>query len=197
MNLATLVRIQAGVAFGAKSSPTRIRTAVAGFRVLSANHYTMGDDARRLLLVCIQEILTRPHGVAVALRIPNPTTAVRFRLGSPFAAQLVGYDVALTRRRSSVRIRVAVAFARGARIRDRQGSNLRGQSPLDFKSSPVTTWVRSRWLPSSYRWSWTVPLANRHTDMSTLEYVRICVRVSSLRRGFGGTVFSTGFGDAQ
>ena len=28
-------------------------------------------------------------------------------------------------------------------MRDRQGSNLRGQSPLDFKSSPVTTWVRS------------------------------------------------------
>ena len=27
--------------------------------------------------------------------------------------------------------------------RDRQGSNLRGQSPLDFRSSPVTTWVRS------------------------------------------------------
>ena len=26
-----------------QSSPTRIRTAVAGFRVLSANHYTMGD----------------------------------------------------------------------------------------------------------------------------------------------------------
>ncbi len=25
------------------NSPTRIRTAVAGFRVLSANHYTMGD----------------------------------------------------------------------------------------------------------------------------------------------------------
>ena len=24
-------------------SPTRIRTAVAGFRVLSANHYTMGE----------------------------------------------------------------------------------------------------------------------------------------------------------
>ena len=30
-----------------KSSPTRIRTAVAGFRVLSANHYTMGDDSSR------------------------------------------------------------------------------------------------------------------------------------------------------
>ncbi len=28
---------------GEKCSPTRIRTAVAGFRVLSANHYTMGD----------------------------------------------------------------------------------------------------------------------------------------------------------
>ena len=27
----------------ATNSPTRIRTAVAGFRVLSANHYTMGD----------------------------------------------------------------------------------------------------------------------------------------------------------
>ena len=27
----------------------------------------------------------RPHGVAVALRIPNPTTAVRFRLRSHFA----------------------------------------------------------------------------------------------------------------
>ena len=27
-----------------ENSPTRIRTAVAGFRVLSANHYTMGDD---------------------------------------------------------------------------------------------------------------------------------------------------------
>ncbi len=26
-----------------QSSPTRIRTAVAGFRVLSANHYTMGE----------------------------------------------------------------------------------------------------------------------------------------------------------
>ena len=26
----------------------------------------------------------RPHGVAVALRIPNPTTAVRFRLRSLF-----------------------------------------------------------------------------------------------------------------
>ena len=29
-----------------KNSPTRIRTAVAGFRVLSANHYTMGDYQR-------------------------------------------------------------------------------------------------------------------------------------------------------
>ena len=29
------------------------------------------------------------------------------------------------------------------KVRDRQGSNLRGQGPLDFKSSPVTTWVRS------------------------------------------------------
>ena len=28
---------------GDQNSPTRIRTAVAGFRVLSANHYTMGD----------------------------------------------------------------------------------------------------------------------------------------------------------
>ena len=28
--------------------------------------------------------LSRPHGVAVALRIPNPTTAVRFRLRSLF-----------------------------------------------------------------------------------------------------------------
>ena len=27
--------------------------------------------------------------------------------------------------------------------RDRQGSNLRGQGPLDFRSSPLTTWVRS------------------------------------------------------
>ena len=31
-----------------KTSPTRIRTAVAGFRVLSANHYTMGEPLGRL-----------------------------------------------------------------------------------------------------------------------------------------------------
>ena len=30
-----------------ENSPTRIRTAVAGFRVLSANHYTMGDGVAR------------------------------------------------------------------------------------------------------------------------------------------------------
>ena len=36
-----------------------------------------------------------------------------------------------------------------AKIRDRQGSNLRGQGPLDFKSCPVTTWVRSPHLPAS------------------------------------------------
>ena len=43
------------------------------------------------------------------------------------------------------------------KMRDRQGSNLRGQGPLDFKSSPVTTWVRSHrvsglvveWLPAT------------------------------------------------
>ena len=31
-----------------KTSPTRIRTAVAGFRVLSANHYTIGELLGRL-----------------------------------------------------------------------------------------------------------------------------------------------------
>ena len=57
-------------------TPARIRTRVARFKVWSANHYTtgaLGTAAPR-----------RSHGVAVALRIPNPTTAVRFRLRSPF-----------------------------------------------------------------------------------------------------------------
>ena len=38
-------------------------------------------------------------------------------------------------------------FPELSKRRDRQGSNLRGQSPLDFRSSPVTTWVRSHAPP--------------------------------------------------
>ena len=35
--------------------------------------------------------LARPHGVAVALRIPNPTTAVRFRLRSSLCHSALSY----------------------------------------------------------------------------------------------------------
>ena len=38
----------------------------------------------------------------------------------------------------------ALCFAGGRKSRRRQDSNLRGQSPVDFESTPLTAWVRLR-----------------------------------------------------
>ena len=68
-----------------KSSPTRIRTAVAGFRVLSANHYTMGEMAAASLrrpamsLGRTPPLPQRPH-----LRFPRaPSKRATHLLGLP------------------------------------------------------------------------------------------------------------------
>ena len=58
-----------------------------------------------------------PHGVAVALRIPNPTTAVRFRLRSLFGPLNDDSPMAQSVARQAVNLQVAGSNPAGGALR--------------------------------------------------------------------------------
>ena len=86
-----------GIAFGARSR--------GSMEERWTSDPTVAGSSPAAIVLCVG-----PHGVAVALRIPNPTTAVRFRLRSQFelpAAQESQSPMAQSVARQAVNLQVA------------------------------------------------------------------------------------------